>query len=282
MAKRRKAWRQPGRAAERTAQRRRWVLIFGAIAAAALVLLVLLQPLPFGDHGHAAGTHGGTLHTLDGGSLHLHAEVVVGPTGALQIYPLGETPADAMAFGGKTVLAEFRADDDPEPSAVVLHPDSDAIGVPAPRLVGKLPGERLGRQMRLDVAGLVIQGESYALHFGWKGELPAAEVSRLVAEEQRDIYLRPAGRYTDDDIAANGRATASEKFRGLKASHGRHDAKGDMLCPTARLPADRRFEWVVDGRRLHFCCPQCIDEFVAAAKADVRPAPAAGHNGKDP
>ncbi len=277
MAKRRKARPQRDWIAARMARtQRRWVLIFGAVAAVALVLLVLVHTWPLGDHDHVAGPHGGTLHTLDGGSQHLHAEVVVGPTGALQVYALGEAPTDATAFEGKSVLAEFRTDDDPSPYTVVLHPDPAASGAPAPRLGGKLPGERLGRRMRLDARGLVIQGEAYSLRFEWRSELSAAEVARLVAEEQRGLYLRAGGRYTEDDIAANGRRTAADKFRGLKAEHAVHPKSGGSLCPTAGLSADPRFEWVVGGQRLRFCCPQCIDEFVASAKADARASDAAG------
>lgn len=276
MAKRRKARPQHGRTAERAARaRQRWVVVFGAAAAVALVLLVLLQTWPFGDHDHVAGPHGGTLHTLDGGSRHFHAEVVVGHTGAVQVYALGETPEDAMTFEGGSVLAEFRADGDPTPYAVVLHPDPAAGGGPVPRLVGRLPGDRLGQRMQLDVPGLVIQGEAYRLHLDWRSQVPPSEAARLVAEEQRGLYLRPGGQYTEDDIEANGRTTAAEKFRGQRSNHA-HAKPGESLCPTARRPADPRFEWVVGGRRLRFCCPQCIDEFVASAKADTRHRDAGG------
>lgn len=281
MAKRRNERMRPSSREGRAARsKQKWVVVFGSAAVAALALLILLQTWPFGDHAHTAGTHGGTVHTLDG-SRHLHAEIVVGPTGAIQVYPLGETPDEPLAFEGKSVVAELRADGDAEPSELVLHPDATAApGVPVPRLVGKLPPNFLGRKLTLAATGLAIQGEPYAFSFDWRSELPAAELDRLVAQEQQDIYLRPAGRYTDDDIAANGRATAAETFRGTKAAHGRHDAKGDALCPTARLPADRRFAWVVGGKKLHFCCPQCIDEFVTRVKQHPESFPPGGDDGK--
>ncbi len=84
--------------------------------------------------------------------------------------------------------------------------------------------------------------------------------------EERELYLVPGGKYTAADIEANGRMTASEKFRGFRANHDFDPRPGDFVCPVTRTKADPRCAWTVNGKRYLFCCPPCVDEFVRLAK----------------
>ena len=84
--------------------------------------------------------------------------------------------------------------------------------------------------------------------------------------KEKELYLTPGGKYSTDDIAANGNMTASQKFKGLRASHDAKPKVGDKLCPISMTKASPKFTWIVGGQAYQFCCPPCIDEFVRTAK----------------
>jgi YHS domain-containing protein len=100
------------------------------------------------------------------------------------------------------------------------------------------------------------------------GDMPA----KTADDEEKTLYLSPGGAYTEADIKANGNVTASEKFKGLKAQHNLKPKSGDKICPITLTKANPKFTWVVDGQSYEFCCPPCVDEFVAQAK-DPQTAP---------
>ena len=68
------------------------------------------------------------------------------------------------------------------------------------------------------------------------------------------------------DIAANGQATASQRYAGFQAKHDTNPQPGDLLCPITGTKANPRCSWVINGAEYFFCCPPCIDEFVRLAK----------------
>src|SRR5262249_43835625 len=82
----------------------------------------------------------------------------------------------------------------------------------------------------------------------------------------RNLYLTPGGKYTAADVEANGRITASEKFKGLMAAHDSKPQPGDKVCPITQTKANPKFTWIVGGKPYEFCCPPCVDEFVQTAK----------------
>jgi hypothetical protein len=96
-------------------------------------------------------------------------------------------------------------------------------------------------------------------------------------EEERQLYLMPGGKYTAADIEANERATASEKYRGFRASHDFAPEPGDRVCPVTRTKANPGCTWTVDGKEYQFCCPPCIDEFVRLAKERPEQVPEPSH-----
>ncbi len=91
---------------------------------------------------------------------------------------------------------------------------------------------------------------------------------KVADNEERELYLTAAGKYTLEDIEANGNRTASEKFKGFKAAHDLRPQPGDKICPVTLTKANPQCTWIVGGQEYQFCCPPCIDEFVALAKED--------------
>ena len=90
--------------------------------------------------------------------------------------------------------------------------------------------------------------------------------SPLTDDEQAELYLTPAGRYTAADIRANGRLTAATRYRGFQASHDPNPQPGDPICPITQTKANPECRWVIGGQEYQFCCPPCIDEFVRLAR----------------
>lgn len=98
------------------------------------------------------------------------------------------------------------------------------------------------------------------------GERGVSMPAKVVADEERALYLTPGGLYTQDDIVANGSTIASQKFRGFRAQHDFHPQRGDRLCPITRTKANPQCAWVIGGKSYEFCCPPCVDEFLRLAK----------------
>ena len=92
----------------------------------------------------------------------------------------------------------------------------------------------------------------------------------IADKEAADLYLTPGGHYTEADIDANGRTTAAEKYRGFRAKHDANPATGDMTCPISGTKASSACSWIIDGETYQFCCPPCIDEFLALAKSETK------------
>jgi hypothetical protein len=87
-----------------------------------------------------------------------------------------------------------------------------------------------------------------------------------VSEYENQLYLTPGGKYTTEDIHANGKMTRSQKFKDYISSHNLHVQTGDFICPITLVKANPACTWIIGGRSYQFCCPSCIDEFLALAK----------------
>ena len=85
------------------------------------------------------------------------------------------------------------------------------------------------------------------------------------AEEDK-LFFTPGGKYTEADIKANGKVVASAKFAAVKVEHNAKPKSGDKLCPISMTKANPMLSWVVGGKTYEFCCPPCVQEFVAMAK----------------
>ena len=105
----------------------------------------------------------------------------------------------------------------------------------------------------------------------WPFQSPGADPAPdmpggLARDEARELYLTPAGIYSDADIRANGRRSASEAFVNFRAEHDFSPQPGDRLCPITRTKSNPACRWVIGGQTYEFCCPPCIDEFVRLAR----------------
>jgi hypothetical protein len=158
-----------------------------------------------------------------------------------------------------------------ESVSIILKPEpqaGDAQGKTS-QFVGRFPRELDGRQLEVTIPSLRIGGERYRVPFsnkvaasGHAEPMPASSDD----EEERKLYLTPGGKYTAKDIEANGKMTATEKFKGVMARHDLKPKAGEQLCPITLTKANPKFGWIVDGKRYEFCCPPCVDEFVKMAK----------------
>ena len=125
---------------------------------------------------------------------------------------------------------------------------------------------------RLSVVGIGLLFCGLVTHRVWRystyeDRRRMQEMPREVADTQeRDLFLFPGGPYTVADIAANGGALPSQKFRRLRIRHDYKPLPGDRLCPVTLTKANRECTWIIGGREYQFCCPPFIAEFVRLAK----------------
>jgi YHS domain-containing protein len=87
-----------------------------------------------------------------------------------------------------------------------------------------------------------------------------------VSEYETQLFLTPGGKYTKEDIQANGNMTPAQKFKEFSPAHDPRPKAGEVLCPITLTKAHPECTWVIAGKTYQFCCPPCIDEFLQAAK----------------
>jgi hypothetical protein len=220
-----------------------------------------------GAHTHKPGGHGGNIVEI--GRDNYHAEAVFEQGGTLKLYLLGNDEAKVQEVESQRLTGYAKLEGGTEATPVTLRPvpqAGDTEGKTS-QFVGKLPQGLWGKKVEVTVPSITIAGERFRFGFTSASEahdegMPA----RMAAEEERKLYLTPGGKYTAEDIKANGNQTASEKFRGMTASHDLKPRPGDRICPITLTKANPKFTWVVGGKRYEFCCPPCVDEFVQTAR----------------
>ena len=277
MARKRREGPHAGKKGEARARRlRRFSIGCGVLTASALVALVVAQTIHFGgrNHAHAAAPHGGQVVALVRGDVHYHAELVVEPTGAARLYPLGKELSESVPVEPQHLLVKARPNGVGEEQEFVFRPDPEAAagGGRTTTFVGRLPGEAVAARVTVRVEGLRIRGEAFDFEFGWDFGRPEEEVRAAYEADQQRIYLTAGGKYTDADIAAAARTTASAKYRGHHAAHAAA-RPGERVCPMTGFRAADALAWRIAGEDYLFCCQPCMDEFVMVAKerpSDVR------------
>ncbi len=219
------------------------------------------------EHEHKPGGHGGLVVEI--GRDNYHAEAVFEKGGGVRLYLLGQDEAKVQEVEAQNLTACVKAEGDMESTAVEFEPTpqpGDAEGRTS-LFVGQLPRELWGRNLEVTVPSIRIAGERFRFAFKSVQEAPETPMpAPLAADEERQLYLTPAGKYTAADIKANGELTASQKYKGVMAAHSLKTKAGDKICPITQTKANPKFTWVVDGKTYEFCCPPCVDEFVKAAK----------------
>lgn len=223
---------------------------------------------PDDDHVHRDGVNGGVLASL--GRDEYHAEAVVQDDGSFSIYILGADETRIQEVSHQLLTAYAKPDDGGRSSAIILKADplpGDAEGRTS-RFTGKLPAPLLSRLLSITVPGLRIEDERFAARFTIP---PSAALTMPIAADDdraKALYLTAGGLYSDDDIIANGRMTAGDRYRGFHAEHDANPAPGDAVCPITHTKANPNCSWIIGGETYSFCCPPCIDEFVAMAKTN--------------
>jgi hypothetical protein len=221
-------------------------------------------------HDHKEGQHGGLIAAI-GLDDRYHAEVIFEKGGVVKVYTLGPTGTEVERVEVQKLEAHAQAEGATDGFPVELHPvrqKRDPAGKTS-AFMGKLPPELLAKAVTLTVP-ITIDGKDYRFrvvsrntgHEEPDNPMPGG----LTDAKEKELYLTPGGKYTDDDIKANGTMTASEKFKGLKANHDMRPKAGDRVCPITMTKANPSFTWIVNGQAYQFCCPPCVDEFVQMAK----------------
>lgn len=229
------------------------------------------------EHGHRSA-HGGVVASVGSSN---HVEALVEPTmGRIRLFVMGEDETELFPIPAESLAAEASASDGkarvlalkamPQPG----EPAGFAAEFAGALLLGFIPanltitlplnGKR--HRVRLPLAGNPEQanGENGSGYSEMPADVVAAPLPPSRAE--RELFLTPGGRYTEQDIRANGGQTAPQKFRGLMSQHNADPPKGTRICPISRTQASQRFAWTIGGKRYLFCCPPCVGEFVRQAK----------------
>jgi hypothetical protein len=214
-------------------------------------------------HEHPPGPHGGIVVLLNGEDGHYHAEGVVDADGVLTMYTLAADPGRPEQVNAQLLTARVRREGAAEAKTLELMPLprlSDDEGKKTSRFATLLPEDLKKSKLLVSVAQITIAGAPFSLDLPVDGTAPHPD------SEDDDLFVTPGGKYTAEDVRANGRRTAGSKYRGFRTSHELHPRSGDRWCPVSRARASAACTWVVAGRSYEFCCPPCIAEFLRRAK----------------
>ena len=220
-----------------------------------------------GEHGHKPTAHGGIVVPI--GSDSYHAEAVFEKGGVLRLFTLGANEAAVLEVEAQPLTGYVKAEGGTESESFVLAPKPQPGDKPGMTslFVGHLPKDVAGKKVEVTIPSIRIGTERFRVAF--KSVPDAGEhgmPSKVADDDERKLYLTPGGKYTEADIKANGGVVASAKFKGLKAEHDLKPKAGEKICPVTLTKANPKFSWVIDGKTYEFCCPPCVDEFVALAK----------------
>lgn len=223
------------------------------------------------SHTHARGIHGGVIATL--GREEYHVEAVVERDDTIEIFTSGSDPSRVLEVDAQELTAYVKPDDPGDgrqTAVIVLRPEplaGDAEGKTS-HFVGTLPAGSSERLVEISIPNLRISGERFRVQFTWDSASPPDMPVGVADAEADELYRTPGGKYTQADIHANGNTTAARKYRGFLASHDPDPQPGDRICPVTQTKANPACTWIIQGETYQFCCPPCIDEFVALAKND--------------
>lgn len=227
------------------------------------------------EHGHKPGEHGGIIISLGRDSYHVEALFEEGDV--LRLYMLGQDETRVQEVAEQELVAYVKPEGGTKSVSFKIKParQSDDSPGKTSQFMGQLPGTLGDQTVDVTIPSIRIGGERFRLGFTSASETHASDLmpEKVSNDAERELYLKPGGLYTEADIEANGKVTASEKFRGFRAAHDLRPKSGDKICPVTLTKANAAVSWIVGGKSYEFCCPPCVDEFVALAKEnpeDVR------------
>lgn len=225
---------------------------------------------PAEEHGHKAGEHGGIIVSIGRDSYHV--EAVFEESGKLLLYMLGNDETRVQDVELQDLVAYIKPEGAATATSFTIKPErqpGDAEGKTS-LFVGEVPEAHRGQSLEVTVPSLRIGNERFRLGFRSQNASHGDEAmpEKVVDEEEQKLYLTPGGAYTEADIVANGRVTASQKFKGFMSKHDMHPKPGDLICPVTMTKANAKCVWIVGGKEYQFCCPPCVDEFLIQVKKD--------------
>jgi len=218
------------------------------------------------EHGHEQGTHGGIVFAV--GDAHYHGEALFSD-GKFELYLLDHDQFKVLEVESQTLEAYLRPFGDAKAFTVAMEPvtqNGDSKGMTS-RFVGKLPDQLPAKQLYVVIPSIRIRDNRYRFSFSTPDPIMP---SKIADQAEVDLYMTPGGLYSQADIEANGSQTASKKFVGFKASHDMNPKVGVKICPVTQTVANPKCNWIINGQEYWFCCPPCVDEFVALAKKDPK------------
>ncbi len=193
------------------------------------------------EHEHKSGAHGGLIVPLDGAPLSHRGDP--GGGGKLRLLTLGEDESRVQDVETQTITAYVRPLGDLNARAFELKPEPQPGDGPGKTsaFLGQFPDGLAGRDLMVVVPSIRIDGQR--LRFGFEISEPESSPTmpgKVADEEERTLYLTPGGKYTEADVLANGRRTASMKFAGFRASHDPHPHAGIACLPDHRYASQPR------------------------------------------
>lgn len=222
------------------------------------------------EHEHQGeGPHHGIL--VEWGEDQYHAEVVFNHADKeVVVYLLdGEAKAAPTLEPAKISNITVNINNVTPPFAIELAYDSKKSNAKGMAFEGR--DDRLAKATTIQgsVSGKVA-GTPFTGDFAGAGhqekESPEGGLTRVVGDNERNLYLTPGGLYTEADIRANGETVPSVKFRDIIWAHEEDLKPGDKICPITKNRAEDKCSWIIGGKTYEFCCPPCLDKFMLWAK----------------
>lgn len=229
------------------------------------------QPTETADHAHKQASHGGLIIPIGANSY--HAEAVVEKDGTVRLLTLGKDETRIQEVDVQKLTAYVKVSGESDAVAIDLHAkaqEGDTSGRTS-QFVGSLPTSAKGKSIDVTIPNLRIAGERFRLAFTTSSpdhQHSSGMPTGVTGDAEQKLYFTPGGKYSQADIDANGKQTASQKYKGKMSKHDMYPKPGDAICPVTFTKANAQFEWVVGGKSYLFCCPPCIDEFVRLAKEE--------------
>jgi predicted small lipoprotein YifL len=224
------------------------------------------------EHGHTMGLNGGVIVPI--GSDSFHAEFVFEDDGNIRMFMLQSDESKVQEIERQSIVAYVTPASQSHWVEIPFEPQPQQGDAPdlTSRFVARLPAELVGKSLRGKITNLKIGADRFRLIFatpqGEEGHAANEMPAKVADDTERELYLSPGGAYTEADIAANGKLTASQKFKGFQAKHDTRPKPGDRICPVTDTKANPQCSWIIQGQQYEFCCPPCVDEFLKLAKTD--------------
>jgi YHS domain-containing protein len=229
----------------------KYILILISIVLIAIAALFIYQQKSVSNqpvannHGHKVGQFGGQVIALGHDNYHLE---VVFDKETIIIYTLDRDESKVIVVEKQVIEAYVKG----------KSTEQFSLGsIDGTKFVGKMPVKYLTEGEISIIFNIVIKGERFRATIVHNPQID---------DEEKKLYLTPGGVYTEEDIIANGRITASQKFKNFSPQHDLKPKKGDRICPITLTKANPKCSWIIAGKEYWFCCPPCVEEFLTNVK----------------